>query len=199
LSEPAPPLVLVHGLFDTPGLFRALQRSLSDRRQPLLIPHLPHALGATPLETLAQRLGAYIERAFGPDQPVDVLGFSMGGLIARTWIQLHGGADRTRRFTSVASPQSGSLVALPWPRFPLAGIADMKPGSELLQRLDADLAPLHKVECCSFYCPTDLIVIPGWKAVLPVGPRLPLPGLLHSRLLADPVSLQPIVSELLRP
>jgi triacylglycerol lipase len=198
VSDPAPPLVLVHGLFDTPGLFRSLQRSLADRRKPLLIPHLPHALGATPLDTLAQRLGEHIERAFGPDQPVDVLGFSMGGLIARTWIQLHGGADRTRRFLSVASPQRGSLVALPWPRFPLAGIADMKPGSELLRRLDADLELLRRVECCSFYCPTDLMVVPGWKAVLPVGPVRALPGLLHSRLMVDPVALQPVLSELLR-
>ncbi len=198
MSDPAPPLVLVHGLFDTPGLFHRLSRELGERRR-LLIPHLPHALGATPLNILAGRLGGHIDRAFGPEQPVDVMGFSMGGLIARTWIQLHGGAGRTRRFTSVASPQSGSLVALPWPRFPLAGVADMKPGSELLRRLDADLTSLHQVECCSFYCPTDLMVVPGWKAVLPVGPRKPLPGLLHSRLMADPVSLQPVVEELLRP
>ncbi len=198
MSEAAPPLVLVHGLFDTPGLFHRLSRELGERRQ-LLIPHLPHALGATPLDTLAGRLGAHIRRAFGREQAVDVMGFSMGGLIARAWIQLHGGAERTRRFISVASPQRGSLVALPWPRFPLAGVADMKPGSELLRRLDADLEPLQKVECCSFYCPTDLMVVPGWTAVLPVGPSRPLPGLLHSRLMADPLSLQPVVEELLRP
>jgi triacylglycerol lipase len=194
----APPLVLVHGLFDTPEIFRGLRHYLGDRRDPLLVPHLPHGIGTTDLETLAGRLGERIEREFGPDQAVDVLGFSMGGLIARTWIQLLGGHQRTRRFTTVASPHRGTLAALPWPRFPLAGVADMKPGSALLRRLAAADALLKKVECCSFYCPTDLTVFPGWQAVLPVGARRALPVLWHNRLMAEPASLDPVVAELLR-
>jgi len=193
------PLVLVHGLWDTPRLFRSLERQLQQRRRPLLVPHLRHGLGWTPLQELAGRLGEEIEAAFGPSTPVDVLGFSMGGVIGRTWIQLLGGWRRTRRFTSVASPHRGSLLALPWPRRLLAGIADMKPGSPLLRRLDADLTPLRRIECCSFYCAADLTVIPGWRAVLPLGPRRPLPGLRHDRLLADPACLAPVVRELLRP
>ncbi len=194
-----PPLVLVHGLWDSPSIFRGLCQRLGDRRDPVLVPHLPHGLGSTDLETLARRLGRQVEAAFGRDEPVDVLGFSMGGLIARTWIQLHGGCQRTRRFLSVASPHAGSVIALPWPRTLLAGIADMKPGSPLLRRLDADLEPLRRIECLSFYVPTDLMVVPGWTAVLPVGPRRSLPILQHSRVMAEPASLQPIVEELLRP
>lgn len=197
--SPAPPLVLVHGLFDTPALFRGLCRRLEGRRDPVLVPPLPHGLGSTPLATLAQRLGHQIEAAFGAEQPIDLLGFSMGGLIARTWLQLEGGAQRTRRFLSVASPHAGSLVALPWPPSLLAGLADMKPGSPLLRRLDTDLEPLRCVDCLSFYVPTDLMVVPGWRAVLPVGPNRPLPVWQHSRVMAEPASLDPIVAELLRP
>lgn len=193
------PLVLVHGLWDTPRLFDPLRRELAGRRQPLLVPHLPHGLGWIPLPQLAERLGAEIERAFGPSEPLDLLGFSMGGVIGRVWIQLLGGAVRTRRFISVASPQRGTLAALPWPRRLLAGVADMKPGSPLLRRLDADLESLQRVDCCSFYCPADLTVVPGWKAVLPLGPRHALPGRRHDRLMADPASLALIVRELLRP
>lgn len=193
------PLVLVHGLWDTPRLFEPLQRALAGRRIPLLVPHLRHGLGWTPLLELAERLDQEIRAAFGAHQPLDLLGFSMGGVIGRSWIQLLGGAARTRRFISVASPQQGTLAALPWPRRWLAGVADMKPGSPLLRRLDADLAPLRRVACCSFYCPFDLTVVPGWKAVLPVGSRHSLPGLRHERLLAEPASLAPIVRELLRP
>lgn len=192
------PLVLVHGLWDTPRLFRPLQAQLGERRQPQLVPHLPHGLGWTPLRQLAEQLGSEIEAAFGREQALDLLGFSMGGVIARVWIQLLGGWTRTRRFITVASPHSGSLMALPWPRRLLAGVADMKPGSPLLRQLDTDLEPLRRIECCSFYCPTDLTVVPGWTAVLPVGPRHPLPGLRHDRLLADPACLEPVVRELLR-
>lgn len=193
-----PPLVLLHGLWDTPRLFRHLQAALGDQRAPQLVPRLPHGLGWTPLQQLAEKLNGEIEAAFGPSTPVDVFGFSMGGVIARVWIQQLGGWRRTRRFTSVASPHRGSLMALPWPRLLLAGIDDMKPGSRLLRQLDADLEPLQRIECCSFYCLTDLTVVPGWRAVLPVGPCHPLPGLRHDRLLVEPACLEPLVRELLR-
>jgi triacylglycerol lipase len=168
---PPPPLVLVHGLWDTPRLFDRLRRELGGRRDPLLIPHLPHKLGATPLEALALSLGRQIESRFGPEQPVDLLGFSMGGVIARVWIQLLGGHQRTRRLITVASPQRGSWVALPWPRWPLGGIADMKPGSALLRRLDGDLETLAPVECCSFYCPVDLMVFRAGRQCCPSVPE----------------------------
>ncbi|MFS6827732.1 dihydroneopterin aldolase [Cyanobium sp. ATX-6F1] len=74
----APPLVLVHGLWDSPQLFRQLVESLNGRRDPLLMPHLLHRLGATPILELAETLGQAIEAAFGAEQPVDLLGFSMG-------------------------------------------------------------------------------------------------------------------------
>ena len=198
MSGTAPPLVLVHGLWDTPRLFDGLQRELAGRRTPLLAPHLPHGLGQVPLEQLATQLDRHISERFGPESPVDLLGFSMGGVIGRTWIQLLGGHRRTRRFTSVASPQQGSWVALPWPRRLLAGIADMKPGSALLRKLQEDAELLRPVECCSFYCATDLMVVPGWRAVLPVGPRKPLPRVSHAELMADPRSLGLMVEELVR-
>ncbi len=87
----APPLVLVHGLWDSPRLFRRLEQLLAGARDPLLVPHLSHRLGATPLLDLAERLGQAIERRFGAEEPIDLLGFSMGGVIGRCWLQLLGG------------------------------------------------------------------------------------------------------------
>ncbi|KMM17024.1 triacylglycerol lipase [Synechococcus sp. GFB01] len=196
---PGPPLVLVHGLWDSPRQFRHLERTLDGRRQPLLVPDLPHGLGGSPIEALADRLGSRIEAAFGPDAPIDLLGFSMGGVIARTWIQLLGGHRRTRRFLSVGSPQQGSLTALPWPRRLLAGIADMKPGSPLLQRLNGDLHALETIECSSYYCAADLMVVPGWRAVLPRGRRILLPVLTHRQLIRHPMALELLVADLLKP
>lgn len=194
-----PPLVLVHGLWDTPRLFRHLRQRLDGRRQPLLVPHLPHGLGVRALEELAALLGSHIEAAFGPEQPIDLLGFSMGGVIARTWIQLQGGRRRTRRFLSVGSPQQGTWLAQPWPGQLLAGIADMKPASPLLRRLNADPRGLAGVDCCSFYCAIDLMVVPGWRAVLPHGRCIALPVLTHQQLIHHPAALAPLVGELLRP
>jgi triacylglycerol lipase len=199
LQGSTPPLVLVHGLWDTPRLFRRLLNQLDGRRQPVLAPHLPHGLGVRRLEELAALLGGHIEASFGPEQPIDLLGFSMGGVIARTWIQLQGGHQRTRRFVSVGSPQQGTWVAQPWPGRLLASIADMKVGSSLLRRLNADTGPLEPIDCCSFYCAADLMVVPGWRAVLPVGRQASLPVLSHKQLIRHPAALEPLVAELLRP
>jgi triacylglycerol lipase len=194
----APPLVLVHGLFDTPRVFERLKRVLGGGRQPLLIPDLPLRLGITPIEQSASLLASHIEAAFGASVPIDILGFSMGGVIARTWIQLLGGHSRTRRFISVGSPQQGTLTAQPWPRWPLAGIADLKWGSPLLERLNADLESLERIECCSYFSGLDLMVVPGWRAVLPIGPRRMLPVWTHPQLLRDAAALGPLAKELLR-
>lgn len=194
-----PPLVLVHGLWDTPCLFNRLRHELADRREPLLIPHLPHRLGAVGLIPLADLLDSHIRAAFGPDQPIDLLGFSMGGVIARSWIQLLGGHRRTRRFHCVGSPQRGTWTAQPAPAQLLRGIADMKRGSSLLRQLDADLSTLEPVDCRSYYCTTDLTVVPGWQAHLPIGPALAMPVWTHRQLIAHPRALRILGQALLEP
>jgi triacylglycerol lipase len=194
-----PPLVLVHGLLDTPAVFTALKRELAGRRHPLLIPALPLRLGRTPTMEAAELLGGHIEAAFGLHQPIDLLGFSMGGVIGRCWLQLLGGLGRTRRFFSVGSPQQGTITARPWPSRVFRGIADLRNGSALLERLNGDLDGLQRIECHSFYSALDLAVLPGWRAVLPVGARTMLPVLTHPQLLRDRAAFAPLARELLRP
>jgi triacylglycerol lipase len=194
------PLVLVHGLWDTPALFNSLGRAIGGRRE-VFIPHLPHGLGVVPLEELAAALGQGIEARFGREGPIDVMGFSMGGVISRTWIQLLGGGERVRRFTSVASPQQGTWTAQPWPGRLLASVGDMKVGSDLLRRLNGDPKALEGIDCCSLYCLADVMVVPGWSAVLPVGRREALRPLhlQHHELMAHPASVAQVARELLRP
>lgn len=197
--NPPVPLVLVHGLWDDPRLFRRLIALLDGRRGEPLVPHLPHRLGATGLEPLAEQLGRTIDARYGSSQPVDLLGFSMGGVIARTWIQLCGGRSRTRRLISVGSPQRGTLAAQLAPRALLTGIADMKIGSALLRRLNRDGHALAGVDCLSYWCLLDSMIIPSWRGVLPVGPVIRLPVWDHKHLITHPAALGPICCELLRP
>lgn len=193
-----PPLVLMHGLLDTPAVFNPLKRELAGRRDPLLTPAIPLRLGRTPVLHAAEQLANRIESSFGQEQAIDVLGFSMGGVIARCWIQLMGGAPRVRRFISVGSPQQGTITARPWPRRVFRGIADLQAGSALMRELNRDLGPLQRIDCLSFYSPLDLVVLPGWRAVLPVGPRRLVPVLTHPQLLWDRSAVHLLVRELLR-
>lgn len=188
----------MHGLLDTPAVFDGLKRMLGGGRQPLLTPALPMRLGRTPILETAELLGGHIEAAFGRDEPIDLLGFSMGGVIARSWIQLLGGHRRTRRFISVGSPQQGTVTAQPWPERIFRGIADLRWGSQLLKRLNSELDLLETIECHSFYSALDLVVLPGWKAVLPVGTCTMLPVPTHPQLLRDRAALHQLANELLR-
>ena len=184
------PLVLVHGLWDTPRLFHRLIQGLDQADRPLLAPHLPHGLGWVPLRQLALRLDQHVQQRFGADTRVDLLGFSMGGVIGRIWLQELGGAQRTRRFYSVGSPQQGTLAAQLIPRQLLAGAADMKVGSRLLRQLNCQPDALTQVECCSFFCRWDLMVCPGWKAVLPLGRHVEIPVWTHKQLISHPAAIQ---------
>ena len=141
------PLVLVHGLLDTPRLFSRLERRLKGQQRSVFSPHLPHRFGAIPLRKLAQQLDGLIQERWGTKTPIDLLGFSMGGVIARIWLQELGGANRTHRFISVGSPQQGTLTAQCVPAWLFGGLADMKCGSALLRSLNGDSSSLQAVEC----------------------------------------------------
>jgi triacylglycerol lipase len=55
------------------------------------------------------------------------------------------------------------------------------------------------VECLSFYCPTDTMVVPGWQAVLPLGERRRLPVWTHQQMIRHPRAVDLLARELLRP
>jgi triacylglycerol lipase len=199
ISQTQPPLVLVHGLLDTPEVFQKLRHEIGDRRLDLLIPHLSLRLGRTPIEEAAAELAAHIDAAYPGQTPLDLLGFSIGGVIARTWIQRLGGHRRTRRFISLGSPQQGTLTAQPWPGQIFKGLADLKWDSALLRELNSNSELLQSVDCHSFYSALDLAVLPGWRAVLPIGPQTELPVATHPQLLRDAAAIKPLAAELLRP
>ncbi|MED5321139.1 MAG: alpha/beta hydrolase, partial [Cyanobacteriota bacterium] len=124
------------------------------------------------------------------------LGFSMGGVIGRIWLQELGGAQRTRRFFSVGSPQQGTFAAQMIPRPLLAGAADMKVGSRLLRDLNRQTDALAGIECSSFFCRWDLMVCPGWKAVLPLGRCEEIPVWTHQQLISHPDAIRRLCSSL---
>jgi triacylglycerol lipase len=141
----------------------------------VLRPALLPGDGSIPIENLSEMLTAYINEQTGPNERIDLVGFSMGGLVCRHFLQYKGGAKRTDRFISISTPHAGSLVAY---LFSGAGMRQMRPGSAFLSSLNRDIAGLANVICSVLYTPIDLIIIPSKSSLLPgsLVQRFLLPG-----------------------
>ncbi len=191
------PLICVHGLWDKPYIFNKLFSYLENSRHFLYAPYLDHAYGRTAIKALSIDFERKINDKYGPLVEIDLLGFSMGGLISRFWLQELGGYKRTKRFFCIGSPQHGTFTAQCIPRFLFEGISDMKLGSDFIHSLKGNSFRLEAIHCESFYCKYDLMVFPGWTAVLPFGSCKELPALTHKSLIYDSKSLQVITDSIL--
>ena len=186
-------IVLVHGLWNNPVVFNRLIYKIKEFDVQIFLPDLPHNYGRTNLFSLAQDLEQYISTNIEDNVPLDILGFSMGGLIARIWLQKLGGATRTKRFISVGTPHRGTFLAELIPSFFLNGVAQMKRSSPLLLDLNSDISSLRNIECISTFCRWDLMVFPGWQAVLPFGLIYSIPVLYHKQLISSDIAIDYLV------
>ncbi len=192
------PLILVHGLWDTPLVFQRLLKKLEQEDLNIYTPRLPHNFGRKSLEELANELEMLIFNRFGSNKKIDLLGFSMGGIIGRIWIQKLGGFKRTCRFFSVGSPHRGTFTAHFLPSRLLDGVSEMRRDSSLIENLNNEYAMLETLKCSSFFCAWDLMVCPGWEATLPVGKCYSMPVITHRELITHPKSIDILVKAILK-
>ncbi len=172
--------VMVHGIMDTGRIFRPLTRVLTDAGVQTFAPDLRPCHGGEPLESLAAQLAAHIEREVPPQAALHLIGFSMGALIARWYLQRLGGSARTLRFFSVAGPHAGTL----WSHlYPLRGARQMRAGSPFLAALDRDVECYRRIPVVSYWTPFDLVILPPRSSLLPFAENVEIRSLCHQCLL----------------
>jgi len=157
-TEAKPPVVLLHGFIDNRSVFVLLRRTLAQhgRQQ---VESLNYSPLTCDIRTAAELLGRHIEEICertGSHQ-VDIVGHSLGGLIARYYVQRLGGDIRVRTLVTLGTPHSGTRVA------PLANahpiVRQMRPGSELLEELTRP-APGCRTQFVSFWSDLDHLMVP---------------------------------------
>ncbi|MCP3104841.1 lipase [Myxococcus sp. K15C18031901] len=202
VERPAPgverlPVLLVHGIGDDASAFGALRARLEREgwRQVHAVTLTPND-GTGDLSRLARQVATEAEamRTRTGATRVDVVGFSMGALVTRYWIQMLDGRRLARRFVSISGPHAGTwLAALGRGR----GVAQMRPGSRLLRALQQDPAPWGDTEVHSFWTPWDLTILPASSSRL-VGAvdERTFPVLLHPWMLTDSRVLDAVVDVL---
>jgi triacylglycerol lipase len=152
------PIVLAHGMWDTQAVFEKLKPFLESRGFQVYSLDMVPSNGEAPLDVLAGQLANFIDRTFDPGQRLDLLGFSMGGIVSRYYLQRLGGLDRTDRLVTVSSPHNGTTVAeLGF----LPGAKQMRVGSPFLQDLNRDVDRLSAIQFTSIWTPFDAIIVPA--------------------------------------
>lgn len=174
-----PPTVLVHGYKDDATVFAPLARHLKEVGVRTYAVTLTPSDCSVPLEVLAQQLKTYISSNFAYNQQLNFVGFSLGGIVARYYLQRMGGLERTGRFLSVATPHHGTWVAFA-SRLPAA--LQLRPNSDFLRDLNADAEQLASITFSSIWTPLDLMIVPSFNCRFQVGKNLAVWTLQHQGL-----------------
>ena len=157
-TEAKPPVVLLHGFIDNRSVFVLLRRSLAQhgRQQ---VESLNYSPLTCDIRIAAELLGRHIEQVCERtgSRQVDVVGHSLGGLIARYYVQRLGGDSRVRTLVTLGTPHSGTRVARLANAHPI--VRQMRPGSPVLEEL-ALPSPGCRTHFVAFWSDLDHIMDP---------------------------------------
>lgn len=152
------PVLLLHGLFDNRAIFGRMRRSLSAHGWE----HV-HALNYNPVTVdvreAAELFGRHVlhtREVYGGER-VAVIGHSLGGLIARYYVQRLGGDEHVHTVVTLGTPHEGTLSAHLVHPLPIS--RQLLPGSSVFQELSAP-APSCTARFVVFRGEHDPLVLP---------------------------------------
>jgi triacylglycerol lipase len=200
VDAPAPPdrhpVLLVHGIWKSGAAFGRMARYLRGRGFDVHTLDLLPSDGSATLEQLAAQIAAVAEERFAAGAPFDLVGFSMGGVVSRYYLQRLGGVSRVRRFVSISSPHHGTATAYLSKK---PGVLQMRPDSPFLAELNRDLTVLERLDVTSLWTPLDLMIMPPQSSRLPLGREVLVAAPMHALMLHDPRALRAVAEALSAP
>jgi triacylglycerol lipase len=190
------PVLLVHGIDDTLAVFDTMTTYLQTLGWVVYSLDLMPCNGDIGLDELAHQISDYTDKTLVPDQFFDLVGFSMGGIVSRYYVQRLGGIKRVQRFVTISSPHNGTVTAY----FRLnAGCHQMRLGSPFLKDLNQDAATLEQINFTSIWTPLDLMILPAVSSSMPVGREVLVNVVAHPWMLTDARSLKAVTEALSEP
>ena len=190
------PVLLVHGINDTGAVFNKMAFYLRQQGLSVYTVDLIPNNGSEVLEKLAQQVANYVNDTFEVARPVDIVGFSMGGIVSRYYIQRLGGINKVQRFITISSPHKGTIIAYgTW----LAGAVQMRPNSDFINDLNADFKMLKQLNFTSIWTPYDLMILPATSSRLGIGKEVTIPVILHPLMLTETRTLTIVADALIDP
>lgn len=189
------PVILVHGFWNTHRYLHCLAKRLRKKGWQVhsdfdLVPNN----GGVGIEVLAQQLADYVQQKIGEGKPFHLVGYSMGGLVARYYVQYMAQKELVQSLVTIATPHHGTYRAYTFNRI---GLIQMRPDSRFLSKLNADIHLLKDIHLTSIWTRFDTIVIPNKSARLPLGKEVVLPIGVHAFLPFEKRVLEHIEAALL--
>lgn len=184
-----PPVILLHGLFQNRSCLTWLQYRLQSAgyRQVISINTPPWRDLESLTEELAKRVDELKIRL--KVEKVILVGHSMGGIIARNYVQNRGGAANVLGMITLGSPHHGSKLA----PFAVSSMGrSLLPGSEFLLNFNKRVWP-QETKAIAIYTRYDNIVLPADYGKMAGAKIVELDGMGHTSLLFHPKALQAVV------
>ena len=157
------PVVLVHGMVDNRSVFTLLRRSL--RRCGFgHVRTVNYSVFTSDVRTAAGALGRAVEQlcAETGHEQVHVVAHSLGGVVARYYVQRLGGDARVGTLVTLGSPHGGTAAAR---MLPLTLCRQLRPGSALLAEL-AEPAPGCRTRFLALWSDLDQLIYPKQNAAI---------------------------------
>jgi len=157
-------VVLVHGINDSARSMSRIKRFLESRGRRAYAISLKPNNASVSFDVMARQLDTFVTATLPAGEKFDLVAFSMGGLVARYYIQKLGGYGRVRRFVTLSTPNHGTFWAWLSGR---RGVKEMRPGSEMLRDLNGNAGKLVSLDYTSIYTPFDLSILPATSSRMP--------------------------------
>ncbi len=197
-DDTQPPVILIHGYMMRGGVLWPMMRYLKRKgfKRVFLFTYsplwrdIPHFA-----EQLAQKVNEITRRC--ETDHVDLIGHSMGGLVARYYINFLGGEEKVERLITLGTPHHGTILGA---LSSFISGAQMRPQSKFLSRLAENDNILEAVKVCSIYSDFDQIIIPWESSVLEGKNRInrKVPDLGHAGLVYSRRVYKEIIENLRR-
>jgi pimeloyl-ACP methyl ester carboxylesterase len=151
------PIVLLHGIVDNRSIFTVLRRSLRRRGFGRVVT-LNYGVVTADVRSLAEMLALRVEQLCQETgyERVHVVGHSLGGLVARYYVQRLGGDARVHTLVTLGTPHEGTYVAHAVPH---RLCRQLRPGSDLMRELRGPAYGCRTRFVC-LYSDMDQIIVP---------------------------------------
>ena len=155
------PILMIHGVVDNRSIFAVLRRGLR-RRGFGRVSALNYSPLTDDVREVALRVGEAVEAICEETgyERIHLVGHSMGGLVARYYVQRMDGDARVHTVVTLGAPHAGTLPARLVPH-PVA--RQLRPGSDIVNEL-AEPAPGCLTRFVAFWSDHDEMVLPHSSA-----------------------------------